>query len=193
MTPLRLALAVLLVLSVLAGCSDDDGDGDGGNGTTSDATIQPPATTTTADLASGSGCTPTSVDGLPDGRWFGFVTDLDETDTGPDEGPPPDVLTFDLACWFDGEAATAAAAEDGAESPPPNDYHTRNDNPLVRQLPLESDVEVRWLADIGDPSSMGSIDLADWRTRRSGVADRPWVWIEITDGLVVMIEEQYVP
>ena len=45
-------------------------------------------------------------------------------------------VTFDLVQWFSGDAATKAAAEDGEESPPPNDYYIRNVNPRLRTLPV---------------------------------------------------------
>ncbi len=190
MPPSRITLAALLVLAMLSGCSDDD-SGDSSPGTDQTTAVTPSGTddtTSPADLASGSGCTPPPGDELPDGRWFGVVADQE---AGSEPGSP--VLAFDLACWFDGEAAVVAATEDGAESPPPNDYHIRNDNPLVRLLPIDPDVEVRWLATIGDPATMAPIDLADWRTERAETVGRPGIWIDIDGGLVVTIEEQYVP
>ena len=90
------------------------------------------ATTTTAlnDGAEGSGCTP--GDGpLPDGDWYGIVTSRRN-----------DSLDFDLACWFTGDAAVQASAEDGEESPPPNDYYIRNSNPETREVPIGQNIEV---------------------------------------------------
>jgi hypothetical protein len=145
----------------------------------------PPTTTTTVGtdaLASGSGCTPGAGD-LPDGAWFGFVADASADD-----------IEFDLACWFDGDAAIAATAEDGEESPPPNDYYVRNTNPALRTVPVGDGAEVNWLSNVGSPASV-TIDYPDWLVARQdrGLELQPSVWITITGGEVAEIEEQYVP
>ena len=51
-------------------------------------------------------------------------------------------VTFDLVQWFQGDAAARAAAEDGEESPPPNDYYIRNVNPRLRTLPVAADARL---------------------------------------------------
>ncbi|RMH86193.1 MAG: hypothetical protein D6683_00900, partial [Actinomyces sp.] len=107
-------------------------------------------------LAEGSGCTP-GTDTLPDGEWFGYVTDT-----------APDAVTFDLACWFTGDAAALAAAEDGEESPPPNDYYIRNRSSRLRTVPVAGALDPRptrvsWLANTGGPDLVdGTYD--EWRT-----------------------------
>lgn len=143
-------------------------------------------TTTTSgsvlDEAEGSGCSPGEGD-LPDGEWYGGVADV--------EG---NTIDFDLACWFSGDAAARAAAEDGEESPPPNDYYVRNENPTVRPLSVEDNVEVVWYPELGDPTSEATTTFADWV---DGLSDRgefiPGIWVEIEDGAVVRIHEQWVP
>ena len=71
----------------------------------------------------GSGCSPGS-DVLPDGVWYGFAQEFDES-----------TITFDLAClrWI----------------PDPNDdeveeggWEIVNDNPRVRIVPVDSDAQV---------------------------------------------------
>ncbi len=137
----------------------------------------------TNERASGAGCTPPTADTLPPGRWFGFITDAQ-----------PEQLTFDLACWFDGAAAAAAAAEDGEESPPPNDYHIRNESDRLRVHVVESNVDVVWLPDPGDPASSTTTTYEAWLVDRRSRAFDPGVWITTTDDShVVRIEEQYVP
>ena len=136
---------------------------------------------TAADGAEGSGCTPSSEDTLPDGRWFGFATST----TGSE-------IEFDLACWFSGEAAVAAAEEAGEESPPPNDYFIRNNNELTRDLPVAEDVEVTFYLS-GDPEAEVRGDLQAWRgilDDRGGIFG---IWVETADGQVTSIEEQWVP
>jgi hypothetical protein len=145
------------------------------------------ATTTTVDtnaLASGSGCTP-GTDVLPDGEWFGYV-----------DSATAEVLEFDLACWFTGDAAILAAAEDGEESPPPNDYYIRNVNPDLREVPVAADAEVMWLPNLGGPD-LADITYADWIAARYTPGTegeyKPGVWLTIADGEIVEIQEQYVP
>ena len=134
------------------------------------------------ERAGGSGCTPATSDGLPDGLWFGFV------DTAEDGR-----MSFDLACWFTGPAAVVAAAEDGEESPPPNDYHIRNANDLVRDLAVASTTEVEWLPSTGDPATATTVPYATWVVERTNRAYQPGVWLTVLDGEVVIIQEQYVP
>jgi hypothetical protein len=155
--------------------------------TTAATTTTTAATTTTTidtnTLASGSGCTP-GTDDLPDGEWFGLVADASAGE-----------VEFDLACWFTGDAATMASAEDGEESPPPNDYYVRNTNPALRKVTIAADAQVVWLPNVGDPASALTIAYSDWLAERDirGVELQPSVWITITDDEVVAIEEQYVP
>lgn len=160
--------------------------------TTAESTTSTEATTTTVDtnsLASGSGCTPGTSDDLPDGTWFGYA--VAATDTTVD---------FDLACWFSGDAAVIAAAEDGDESPPPNDYHVRNENPALRTLPVAAFVEVAALENPGDPSTVEMVPWVDWAAERAGpifeidgVDYYQDIWITIVAGEVVTVEEQYRP
>jgi hypothetical protein len=143
----------------------------------------------TNTLAEGSGCTPGTPDDLPDGTWFGYA--VAATDT---------TMDFDLACWFSGDAAVLAAAEDGEESPPPNDYHIRNENPALRTLDVASGVEVAALENPGDPSVVTPVPWADWAADRAGpifeIAGVDYyqdIWITVTDGEVIAVEEQYRP
>lgn len=152
--------------------------------TTVATTATTETTTTTVDtnaLAEGSGCTPGTPDTLPDGRWFGFVAD-----------GGADAILFDLACWFVGDAAVLAAAEDSEESPPPNDYYIRNANPDLRALPVVPDTMVTWYPSEGDPTSEDVVPFEDWLVARSG--EYPLgVWVTTEDGRIVAIDEQWVP
>lgn len=155
--------------------------------TTTESTGTTGVSTTAADGAAapvpdGSGCTPGDGDVLPDGRWFGFVSSREA-----------DSFSFDLACWFTGDEAVVAATEDGAESPPPNDYYIRNDNTTQRLLVPSPDPTVEFLQDVGDPASFKTIDYPTWVSEAPSRSVEPGAWVEITDGLVVTIEEQYQP
>jgi len=134
----------------------------------------------TDDLAEGSGCTP-GEGPLPDGEWFGFVTSRGE-----------ESLDFDLACWFTGNAATQAAAEDGEESPPPNDYYVRNANPDTREVPVGELVEVTFYPD-GDPENSSEIDYDDWGGMVATRGFELGVWLQIENGAIDEIHEQWVP
>ena len=151
-------------------------------GTTTTAAVTTTEKIDTNSLAEGSGCTPGSGESLPDGEWFGYVDKASASEIG-----------FDLACWFTGDAAALAAAEDGEESPPPNDYYVRNVNPIVRIIPVSGDATVIWLPNPGDPTTEEEILYADWVTERDTRDYQPGIWLTIEEGDVVAIEEQYVP
>ena len=197
------ALLALLLTVAVAGCSGSDDDATDTSLVDTSTTESTEATDTTADGATtestattattatdgaaapvpdGSGCTPGDDDVLPDGRWFGFPSAREA-----------DSFSFDLACWFTGDDAAAAATEDGAESPPPNDYYIRNDNTTQRLLIPSPDATVEFLPDVGDPASANTIDYPTWVSEASSRSFEPGAWVEITDGLVVTIEEQYQP
>lgn len=134
----------------------------------------------TNELASGSGCTPgTAV--LPDGEWFGYV----DTAAGSN-------LEFDLACWFSGVPAADAAAEDGSESPPPNDYYVRNQSAARRTVAVSDTAEVQQLVDAGGPD-LTTVTYAEWSAGWGSLDYQPGVWLTIKDGKVATIVEQYVP
>ena len=208
---LSAAVLALLLTTAIAACTDSDDDStdvstDTGvddsdttdsssdttadDGDTTDTTADSGDTTSStgddddaaAAVPEGSGCAPGETDSLPDGRWFGFVSARE-----------PDSFSFDLACWFTGEQATLAAAEDGAESPPPNDYHIRNDNPTERLLIPATEVAVEYLAEPGDPASVLNVDYPTWVSEAGARPVQPGVWVEIVDGMVSAVTEQYVP
>lgn len=142
----------------------------------------PPTTTTEGDpmAPEGSGCTP-GTDVLPDGQWYGEVATFDENSIG-----------FDLTCWFTGDAAVQASAEDGEESPPPNDYYVRNQNDQIRVLVVDSDTPVTWYPS-GDPNDVGEGTFSDWISYLEEADFRLGVWVTIEGGAVTGITEQWVP
>jgi hypothetical protein len=196
---MRRLTPLLLATALLVSCAEDGTEGTtttfASPGTTSttqpaDTTTTVPAGTTTtavppttldAGLApERSGCTP-GTDQLPDGEWYVVLVDFDS-----------DGITYDLACWFIGDAAIAASAEDGEESPPPNDYYVRNENELVRELAVASDVPVTWYPS-GDPNDVGQGSFSDWV---EFLDTRPYflgIWVIISSGEVTEIVEQWVP
>lgn len=157
-----------------------------GTSTTASPTTSVAAETTTTggnvvDEAEGSGCTP-GEGALPDGEWFGYVATVSESQ-----------LEFDLACWFAGEAAVRAAAEDGEESPPPNDYYVRNASEVLRAVPVAADTEVTWYPNVGDPTSETTSTFTDWITDSESRDIALGVWLDVQSGTVVEIREQWIP
>ena len=167
------AAALMAGVSIAASCSDGDEQ------PASDQTTTTTNVTTSEPQAEGSGC---EVDGgtLPDGRWYGFITDTAD-----------EQLSFDLACWFVGEEAAAAAHEDG-EEPPPNDFYVRNQQPLVRPVRLGSSLSVLWLPNPGAPDEE-TIPYEQWLSDSPARGFEPGVWLEIDSGVVTSIREQYTP
>jgi hypothetical protein len=49
--------------------------------------------------------------------------------------PAARAVTVDVIQFLTGDAAARAAAEDGAEVPPPNDYYIRDASSRLRTLP----------------------------------------------------------
>lgn len=179
-----------MVCFIAAGCSAEGGNvtttADVATTTADTTTTSAPTPTTqptdTNDLASGSGCKPGSVDSLPDGEWYGFIVDVDES-----------AAEFDLACWFTGDAAEMAASEDGAESPPPNDYYVRNESEAPRTLAVGSSAEVEYLTNSGDPTTEATSSYAEWSAEWEIDEFVPGYWVTVEDGVVTQIVQQYVP
>lgn len=117
---------------------------------------------------------------LPDGKWFGEVVRADSGE-----------LEFDLACWFDGDAAIAAAAEDGESLH--IDYYVRNVNTTTRTLPIADDTTVVWYGmDAGNPSDPETVSYAEWRVFDLKHICCAGVWLTVDAGVVTRIEEQWV-
>ncbi len=186
---------VCVVLATAVACSDEPG-GEAGTTVAPDTTSTVAATTTLAEVtttvpgvtsttptegADGSGCTPGSSTTLPDGTWFGFVTTSDA-----------DSVEFDLACMFTGEAAIEAAAEDGEESPPPNDYYVRNENDAVRVVPVSGSATAVYYP-TGDPTGETEGTFDDWRSIVEERGPFFGVWLEVVNGEATAIREQWVP
>ena len=176
-------LAVALVVA-LTGCAGD-GSGDASDGT--DGTVDPTRTvesTTSVDpdvpVAEGAGCDTGDGD-LADGRWFGVV-----------EALSTDSVELDIACWFIGEDAVIAAEEDGAESPPPNDYYVRDESADTTTVAVAPDATAVFYPTGSPDGETGTVaDLLAASEDRDGF---PYgVWVEIADGVVTSLEEQWVP
>lgn len=195
------ALLVALLAVSVGACGDDGGDGAApetsttvATSTTTTTTPPPPAETTTtaapADLGdapafsaagpSGSGCTPGAGE-LPDGWWYGVSVAFDPA------GGPAGAFTFDLACYFSGDAAYAEGERLGVEVN--NDYLVTNDNPTMRTVPVAAGATARCV-------DLGSGVLEEAACEPSDIPDPElaWaVWFRVVDGRVDRLVEQYAP
>ncbi len=108
-------------------------------------------------------------------------------------------VTVDYVLFLTGEEASDASAGHGGEVPPPNDYYVVNDNPLLREFPVDDGTGVRVVAN-GDGTVTPEgydITLADWLAAITGPSAGEYLstfyWLTITDGVVTAVEQQYLP
>jgi hypothetical protein len=171
------ALLILLAAAALGACGGSEEPG-GAGGTT--ATSAAPAST-----AAGPATSEPVV--LADGRHPVYLKTVD---------PDRQTITFDLIQFFTGEAATKAAAEDGEESPPPNDYYIRNVNPRLRTLPVAADapitVNVLAAQSTGSSTKDVSVTLAKLASYFPNSGTPPF-WITVSQGQVTKIAQQFLP
>ena len=192
----RLLPAFLMMLALAACASDDPTVGATGETTPSDPTGVTAPTGTTGPTA------PTEATGetgpppaeLEDGEHFGFIEEVD---------PEGGTLVLDLAYFLTGEAANEAAAEHGDEVPVPNDYYIVNDNDRLRTLTLADDVELSLLDwnDCCDERFEGDLETFARAIDEGMVESDGFVyqgtfspyWLIVEGGVIVRIEEQYLP
>ena len=176
-------LAVALVVALTGCAGDGSADApDGTDGTTDPTRTVEPTTSVDPDLPvpEGAGCDVGDGD-LADGRWFGVVETL-RTDS----------IELDIACWFIGEDAAIAAEEDGEESPPPNDYYVRDESDDRSTVAVAPDATAVFYPTGSPDGETGTVeDIIDASQERDGF---PYgVWVEVADGVVTSLEEQWVP
>ena len=172
----RGAALILLLAAAVGGCGSEEPSGAEGPRATSAAppsTAAAPATSEPVVLA--------------DGRHPVYLKTVD---------PDRPTITFDLIQFFTGEAATKAAAEDGEESPPPNDYYIRNVNSRLRTLPVRSDapitVNVLAAQSTGSSTKDVSVTLDELASYFPNSGTAPF-WITVEQGQVTKIAQQFLP
>jgi len=173
-------LAVVSMLGLAACGSDDDTSGGGAAQSTAAPATAGPATT----RAPGTGQQGEPAQ-LADGRHPVIVKQVNVGGR---------TVTFDLIQWFEGDAAAKAAAEDGQESPPPNDYYTRNVNPRLRTLPVTAGARItltRLTAGQSGGNAAGPVPADLATVAASGVGHI--FWATVRGGQIQALEEQYVP
>jgi len=171
------ALLILLMAAAVGGCGDSEESGGAGGA---------PATTA-APPSSAAGPATSEPVVLADGRHPVYLKTVDA------DRP---TITFDLIQFFTGEAATKAAAEDGQESPPPNDYYIRNVNSRLRTLPVRSDapitVNVLAAQSTGSSTKDVSVTLDKLASYFPNSGTAPF-WITVEQGQVARIAQQFLP
>ncbi len=185
---MRKTLAAIVIGSAMLGpaCTK--------TGSSSQAIASPaPAPSAPASSTPGSpSASPTTSTGvIEDGRSFVFLKAVANLDTTPN-------LTFDLGYFLTGEEANQAAADRGDEVPVPNDYYIINDNPKLRTVPIDPAAEILVYDWAKCCDSYTSITLerfagyaADPTRRFHGISSPHWITVE--NGVIVKIEEQYLP
>jgi hypothetical protein len=191
-------LALVAVSALLAaGCGDDDEGATPAVGApesteTSATEATAGSSTTAAPTSTTSGGTPVTepTEELPDsdtsgrseladGRHFGFWDSFEIGDTIA-------YGEFDLASFLTGPEAEAEAAARGDEVN--NDYYIVNDNDRLRTLIAAGDTEVLVLT--GGEPDLSPSNVADFAVDRNPGSG---FWVTIADGIVTVIEEQFVP
>ena len=171
------ALLILLMAAAVGGCGGSEKPtGTAGAPATTAAPASTAATATTSEPVV-----------LADGRHPVYVKTVD---------PDRPTITFDLIQFFTGEAATKAAAEDGKESPPPNDYYIRNVNSRLRTLPVRSDapmtVNVLAAQSTGSSTKDVSVTVDELASYFPNSGTAPF-WITVEQGQVTKIAQQFLP
>jgi hypothetical protein len=195
------AIVATLVLAfgggyLLARSGNDDTQASGGPLTTVSPSPTPSSTTPTATASSSASPTtsPEPHNTIPDGRHFVYAKKV--VHDGGDQA-----LTFDLALFLTDQAADDAATAHGDESPPPNGYYIVNDNPLLRTVPISPTVSIRYFPSSGpacckhEPGTLDGFAAAVNGTAMTDYPDMnfsPW-WINMQDGVIVGISQQYLP
>ncbi|NND03034.1 MAG: hypothetical protein HKN91_09625 [Acidimicrobiia bacterium] len=133
-------------------------------------------------------------------RNFGYITDFVSLGDGQW------ALEMDYAQWFFGEEATIAAREDGEIGPDEfidNDYYIRNQNPLLRIIPIDDLALVRLIDTTSGPIESVTVPVGEFiRILESG-DDGRWYgaaseftpfWFTVDgEDLIYQIEQQYIP
>ncbi len=108
------------------------------------------------------------------------------------------VLSIDFIQFLTGQEAADAAKAHGDEVPA-NDFYVVNDNPKVREYPMQAELSVRVTTNAdGTVDPMGrSMSLADWAAAVNGSnadAYKSGTYIvTLTNGVVTAIEQLYLP
>lgn len=108
------------------------------------------------------------------------------------------VLSIDFVDFLAGEEAAAAAKEHG-DPTPANGLYIVNDNPKIREYPIQADIGVRVTTKPdGTVDQLGAVlSVKDWASGLNGSAKAAYTSgtyiVTITNGVVTAIEQLYLP
>jgi len=186
------AVVLLAVLGVGAtGCSGSK-EASPGTVATTGATS---GTGATASLGATAGTGATATTGarareaavLSDGRHALFIVSVDDGKR---------TMVVDVVQFLTGAAAAKAAAEDGKESPPPNDYYIRNQNPRKRTVPVAPNARITvntlTAEETGSATQNVPLDLTELASYFPN-PENPLFWVTVRGGRAQRVEQQFLP
>jgi len=181
--------AVVLLAALGAGATGCSGPEEASPGTAAGpgptTTTGPVATTGPAVTTTAAGAGEAAV--LTEGRHPVFIVAADAAKR---------TMVVDEVQFLTGTAATKAAAEDGKESPPPNDYYIRNQNPRKRTVPVapNASITVNTLKaeETGSATKNVPLKLAELASYFPN-PDHPLFWVTVRGGQAQRIEQQFLP
>jgi hypothetical protein len=182
-------IAVVAVAGCGGGSGSDDSDATGPVVSTSTVVSTSNVTVAATSTAVPPPVTVAAADDLADGRHPAYIHGVGLRDA---------TVTFDVIQFFVGDDAVRAAVEDG-HSPDDvdDDVWIRNTNSRLRTRPISPDAEVYVLAASGEPT-LEQINLGTFAAQVSEGAfdeagDYEIFWLSVRDGIVVRIEQQFMP
>jgi hypothetical protein len=184
-TRIAAILGIALIAPLAAACSDDGGGPRAAS--PQSATAAAPSTGRSLDTspAAPAAAAPAQTDGV-DGVQVARVVRVD---------PAAGTVTVDVIQFLTGDAATRAAAEDGAEVPPPNDYYIRNASSRLRTLPVASTAPITINVHGAQESGSATTDIPKTLAELAGIQHLEDGAFRLTlqDGQVIRIAEIYIP
>lgn len=178
-------LSAVILLAAVAGCT---GSGRGQATGRPSATASPPASSLPTTTSAGAGRdgvvkSPPTVR-LAKTDEFGLVVKAERRDGAV-------VVVVDRVDSFSGVEGERAAAARGVDYA--NDHFEVNDSPRTRSYLLADDVRI-WQANPSDGASPKPLTIAEWMAYlHTDQGRRAMFHLDVTDGRVVGVEEQYFP
>lgn len=194
---LRTFLTLSVASMMLAACGGAAGTTTTSTAQTTTTTAAPVTTTTTTVPETTTTTAQPTVETV-----FGHLRSFEGTDDGSI------VVGVDEATMLSGEEAVAAAREDGVigqDEDLPNDYYIRDPDDTVVEFVLSPNAEIVLQATRPDgPVTQETVDVETWSILLGGEEDPglDWTWygagylpywFDVRDGVIVHVEEQYLP